>query len=46
MTEWWLQNAGVFGVGRETVIKDAFYQIELVYLFFARNFNEGLIQSS
>jgi hypothetical protein len=40
-----LQKAGVFGVGRETVIKDAFYEIELVYFLFAQNFNEGLIQS-
>jgi hypothetical protein len=25
--------------------KDAFYEIELIYFSFARNFNEGLIQS-
>jgi hypothetical protein len=25
--------------------KDAFYEIELIYFFFAWNFNEGLIQS-
>jgi hypothetical protein len=30
---------------RKPWFKEAFYEIELVYFSFARNFNEGLIQS-
>jgi hypothetical protein len=46
VTERWLQKAGVFEVGRKkTWFKEAFNEIELVYFFFARNFNKGLIQS-
>jgi hypothetical protein len=45
VTEWCLQKAGVFEVGRETVFKEAFNEIELAISSFAWNFNKGLIQS-